>query len=286
MGMKINVNVCRADRPRRGFDGVGAVPAWKAGALPLKRLKKSFVMSSAAPSLSRGEVETSPSTAKRSHQSLPRQVGVDPTGSQTISSHHHPHDGPRTWIRGRMAPRGLRPAGFLIAPRRLIRRKANSGGVSLFSRNMWRMRSLYAAYSHEVRKVPQAVALLLAGGWHRLLACAFRNRLEACFTLARAHLRSCVKITLEWTRFRVRPGKPGRSITARSKQPAPKRRCTHSVLLSQNHLDLGGSPGIFTRNHPHDGPRTWIRGRMAPRRLRPAGLFLPVGCSGVGGVRA
>lgn len=61
----------------------------------------------------------------------------------------HPHDGPRTWIRGRMAPRRLRPAGFfcqmldelrflvlackwLIAPRWIIRRTTNSGGVIFF----------------------------------------------------------------------------------------------------------------------------------------------------------
>lgn len=30
---------------------------------------------------------------------------------------------------------------------------------------------------------------------------------------------------------------------------------------------------MFTSDHHHEGPRTWIRGRMAPRRLRPAGSF-------------
>jgi len=38
--------------------------------------------------------------------------------------------------------------------------------------------------------------------------------------------------------------------------------------------------GRISAGHHHDGPRTWIRGRMAPRRLRPAGLF-----SGEGGAR-
>jgi hypothetical protein len=40
-------------------------------------------------------------------------------------------------------------------------------------------------------------------------------------------------------------------------------------------IDASGLFVTFAADHPHDGPRTWIRGRMAPRRLRPAGFFLP-----------
>lgn len=35
---------------------------------------------------------------------------------------------------------------------------------------------------------------------------------------------------------------------------------------------IGGYSTVYA-DHPHDGPRTLIRGRMAPRRLRPADLF-------------
>lgn len=38
-------------------------------------------------------------------------------------------------------------------------------------------------------------------------------------------------------------------------------------------LDWSKRHARLASDHPHDGPRTWIRGRMAPRRLRPAGLF-------------
>ena len=30
---------------------------------------------------------------------------------------------------------------------------------------------------------------------------------------------------------------------------------------------------IFVPNHPHDDPRTWIRGRVAPHGLKPVGFF-------------
>lgn len=40
-------------------------------------------------------------------------------------------------------------------------------------------------------------------------------------------------------------------------------------------VDASSLCGKVEQDHPHDGPRTWIRGRMAPRRLRPAGFFLP-----------
>lgn len=47
------------------------------------------------------------------------------------------------------------------------------------------------------------------------------------------------------------------------------------VILSQQERFLAPSRrvGILASDHPHDGPRTLIRGRMAPRGSKPAGPF-------------
>lgn len=38
-------------------------------------------------------------------------------------------------------------------------------------------------------------------------------------------------------------------------------------------LETVKTHSIFVPNHPHDDPRTWIRGRVAPHGLKPVGFF-------------
>ena len=38
-------------------------------------------------------------------------------------------------------------------------------------------------------------------------------------------------------------------------------------------LETVETHSIFMQNHPHDDPRTWFRGRVAPHGLRSVGFF-------------
>jgi len=114
-----------------------------------------------------------------------------------ISAGHH-HDGPRTWIRGRMAPRRLRPAGLF------------SGGGNA-ARAAWGI-------------APRWISRKASGG------------------------------VIPFPR-------------------APSR-------LGNFPVDVMPKGSMVAVGHHHDGPRTWIRGRMAPRGSKPAGFFLVQGQGG------
>ena len=72
-----------------------------------------------------------------------------------------------------------------------------------------------------------------------------------------------------------RPAPLNSEATARRMIPgvAKDRGITMAVPFS---VDCSSLYDSFHLSHPHDDPRTWIRGRMAPRRLRPAGFFVPL----------
>jgi len=57
-----------------------------------------------------------PAYQPRSHAQTCRVFAIDAASPVVTFAADHPHDGPRTWIRGRMAPRGLRPAGYFLSP--------------------------------------------------------------------------------------------------------------------------------------------------------------------------
>ncbi len=62
--------------------------------------------------------------------------------------------------------------------------------------------------------------------------------------------------------------------TAQQKASLQENRAMGMTGRLHNPVATGYRRGIFASGHHHDGPRTWIRGRMAPRGSKPAGFFL------------
>mgnify|MGYP003586712866 CR=1 FL=1 len=68
--------------------------------------------------------------------------------------------------------------------------------------------------------------------------------------------------------------------TAQQKASLQENRVMGMTGLENNRVAAGHRRDILAAGHHHDGPRTWIRGCMAPRGSKPAGLFLSRGSAG------
>ncbi len=54
---------------------------------------------------------------------------------------------------------------------------------------------------------------------------------------------------------------------------AKPQRTQRNNFFMKYFLETVETHSIFMQNHPHDDPRTWFRGRVAPHGLRSVGFF-------------